>query len=130
MSEDTKLVDAINRVRAERKRLVMENIILREALERIYSPYLTPDYSSSDLRELAGQAIIDAADGKMTVDDALMFVDKSDTNLGIALDTLAHEVIRLQKALHYIGYDCKAWGDFTFRDYAREALQRVGGEGC
>ena len=35
MSEDTKLVDAINRVRAERKRLVMENIILREALDRI-----------------------------------------------------------------------------------------------
>ena len=35
MSEDTKLVDAIDRVRAELKRLVMENAILREALDRI-----------------------------------------------------------------------------------------------
>ena len=35
MNEYTKLVSEIDRVRAERKRLVMENAILREALDRI-----------------------------------------------------------------------------------------------
>ena len=35
MNEYTQLVSEIDRVRAERKRLVMENAILREALDRI-----------------------------------------------------------------------------------------------